>query len=339
MCRAVQALGSGGALGRYACIAEGPGFSRAIAGVLIELRLAGIAHEVLGDLAPDLLRLLRAYEAELQRANLTDWAGILAIATETAAESRPGARRWVSLPMLLLDVPITRKAELAFIAALCSAAPEMLATVPAADEPTLALLRENLRFDIEDLDEPGSVLDGGDHHPGSLARLQRQLFSETSLAVSPGDDQVLIFSAPGESRECVEIARRVLALAHQGIAFDRMAVLLRSPQEYRAHIEEAFARAGVPIHLARGAVRPDPAGRAFCCSPALRGGRALGSAVCRVSVARPGAGRDARGDTAGSDATERAMGHARPGAQSGQICRSEQRAGRVGGYRCTCDRR
>ena len=263
VCRAVQALGSGGALGRYACVAEGPGFSRAIASVLIELRLAGIAHEVLGDLAPDLLRLLRAYEAELQRANLTDWAGILAIATETAAESRPGARRWVSLPMLLLDVPITRKAELAFIAALRSDAPEMLATVPAADEPTLALLRENLRFDIEDLDEPGSALGGGDDRPGSLTRLQRQLFGETSLAVSPGDDQVLIFSAPGESRECVEIARRVLALAHQGIAFDRMAVLLRSPQEYRAHIEEAFARAGVPIHLARGAVRPDPAGRAF----------------------------------------------------------------------------
>ncbi len=264
VCRAVQALGSGGGLGRYACIAEGPGFSRAIAGVLIELRLAGIAHEVLGDLAPDLLRLLCAYESELQRANLTDWAGMLAFATETAAEPSPGARRWVSLPMLLLDVPITSKAELAFIAALSLASPETLATVPAADEPTLALLREKLRFDIEDLDEPGSAFGAGDHRPGSLARLQRQLFSETSLDVSPRDDQVLIFSAPGESRECVEIARRVLALAHQGLAFDRIAVLLRSPQEYRAHIEEAFARAGVPIHLARGAVRPDPAGRAFC---------------------------------------------------------------------------
>ena len=43
-----------------------------------------------------------------------------------------------------------------------------------------------------------------------------------------------------------------------------MAVLLRSPEEYRGHLEEAFARAGVPVHLARGAVRPDPAGRAFC---------------------------------------------------------------------------
>ncbi len=75
----------------------------------------------------------------------------------------------------------------------------------------------------------------------------------------PRDDQVLVFSAPGESRECVEIARRVLGLAREGLAFDRMAVLLRSPEEYRGHLEEAFARAGVPVHLARGAVRPDAA--------------------------------------------------------------------------------
>ena len=84
------------------------------------------------------------------------------------------------------------------------------------------------------------------------------------------DDQVVIFSAPGESRECVEIVRRVLALAREGIALDRMAVLLRSPQEYRSHLEEAFGRANVPVYFARGAVRPDPAGRAFhallCCA-------------------------------------------------------------------------
>ena len=43
-----------------------------------------------------------------------------------------------------------------------------------------------------------------------------------------------------------------------------MAVLLRSPEEYRAPLEEAFARARVPAHFARGAVRPDPSGRAFC---------------------------------------------------------------------------
>ena len=41
--RTVHALSSGGALGRYARIANAPGFSRAIAGVLTELRLAALS--------------------------------------------------------------------------------------------------------------------------------------------------------------------------------------------------------------------------------------------------------------------------------------------------------
>ena len=41
-------------------------------------------------------------------------------------------------------------------------------------------------------------------------------------------------------------------------------MLLRSPEAYRANLEEAFNRADIPVHFARGAVRPDPAGRAFC---------------------------------------------------------------------------
>ena len=72
-----------------------------------------------------------------------------------------------------------------------------------------------------------------------------------------------MFSAPGEGRECVEIVRRVIALARDGMPFDRIAVLLRSPEDYRAYLKEAFARADIPVHFARGAVRPDPAGRAF----------------------------------------------------------------------------
>ncbi len=42
-----------------------------------------------------------------------------------------------------------------------------------------------------------------------------------------------------------------------------MAVLLRSVEEYRPHIEEAFDRAGIPAYFARGTIRPDPTGRAF----------------------------------------------------------------------------
>ncbi len=74
---------------------------------------------------------------------------------------------------------------------------------------------------------------------------------------------VVVLSAPGESRECVEVARLLQREAGRGVPFDRMAVLLRAPAQYRAHLEEALRRASVPAHFARGTVQPDPAGRAF----------------------------------------------------------------------------
>jgi ATP-dependent helicase/nuclease subunit B len=255
--RVVHALAADGALGRYAGVAQGPGFARAIASVLMELRLAKVDRDHLGSVAPELAILLERYESNLAEAGLTDWAGVLISAAE-AVMSGDLVHRLVGRPTLLLDVPLTSEAELAFVRSLCSRTTEMLAVVPAADGPTLTRLRQGLRVELEDLDSC-------DSSPGTLARLQRDIFSEeTTSAPSTPDGQILVFSAPGEGRECAEIVRRVLDLAKGGLTFDRMAVLLRSPQEYRASLEEAFARAGVPAHFARGTVRPDPSGKAFC---------------------------------------------------------------------------
>ena len=49
-----------------------PGFSRAIASALTELRLDCRRPEMLCKAAPDLLSLLRAYEAELAEGRITD---------------------------------------------------------------------------------------------------------------------------------------------------------------------------------------------------------------------------------------------------------------------------
>lgn|SRR5215469_9027664 len=43
----------------------------------------------------------------------------------------------------------------------------------------------------------------------SLDRLQNFLFTSTPDSVYPEDGMVQFFSAPGEGRECVEIARRI----------------------------------------------------------------------------------------------------------------------------------
>jgi ATP-dependent helicase/DNAse subunit B len=259
----LQRLRAEGELSRYEAVAGAPGFPRAIGQVIAELRMAGVQAADLGDAAPGLVPILRAYEHELVRGNFVDWPGVLHHAAE-AAKAKP-RHRLIGLPTLLLDVSVASAAEFAFINALAAAAPEMVVTMPAADSLTLARFRDKPGVTVEDLDALPNTDQGPQDSGAALARLQRNLFKErepSPSAEAPGDE-IEVFSAPGEGRECVEIVRRVLALARDGTAFDRIAVLLRSPADYRAHLEEAFSRADVPFHFARGAVRPDPAGRAF----------------------------------------------------------------------------
>src|SRR5215470_2750131 len=73
----------------------------------------------------------------------------------------------------------------------------------------------------------------------------------------------MLFSAPGEGRESVEIARRILDEARAGTRFDEMAVLLRAPELYASLLEVALRRANIPAWFTRGTKRPDPSGRAF----------------------------------------------------------------------------
>jgi ATP-dependent helicase/nuclease subunit B len=257
--RIVHRLTAEGKVGRYKLVSEMPGFARAISGVIAELRSAGLRSNAVESAAPDLAPIVREYERELTEGGLIDWPGTLELATAAIAEVDPP--RLAGLPTLFLDVPISTEAELGFAAAFAAAAPEVHATIPAADAGTLARFRNRLDFMVEDLDDLPDVKLAA----GALARLQRHLFNEHQEAFQiEGGDEIEIFSAPGEGRECVEIARRIIALAGDGVPFDRMAVLLRSPEVYRSYLAEAFSRSNIPVHFARGAVRPEPAGRAFC---------------------------------------------------------------------------
>ena len=75
--------------------------------------------------------------------------------------------------------------------------------------------------------------------------------------------QVSVCSASSEALEAVEVARHIHAAAARETSFDQMAILLRSPERQQPVIEEVLERAGIPAWFARGARRPDPAGRAF----------------------------------------------------------------------------
>ncbi|MEP6961545.1 MAG: PD-(D/E)XK nuclease family protein, partial [Acidobacteriota bacterium] len=97
----------------------------------------------------------------------------------------------------------------------------------------------------------------------SLDYLRRNLFQPSPEPCTTVDGRFEMFTAPGEGLESVEIARRILKLAKEGVAFDQMAILLRNPDRYQPMIEDALHRAGIPAYFSRGTTRPDPAGRAF----------------------------------------------------------------------------
>jgi CRISPR/Cas system-associated exonuclease Cas4 (RecB family) len=96
-----------------------------------------------------------------------------------------------------------------------------------------------------------------------LAQLAHYLFSKDPPRERMRSGELVWFSAPGEGRECVEIARRILKEAERGVRFDEMAIVIRSTQQYVGLLEHALSRAGIPAYFERGTRRPDPAGRAF----------------------------------------------------------------------------
>ena len=197
--RVVHRLKAKCGLGRYQPVGETPGFVRAIAAVIAELRLARLTSDAIIKVAPDLMRLTEAYEAALAEAELTDWPGVLNLATETASD-RASSHRLIKLPMLLVDVPISSEADVAFLRALAAAAPDILAIVPRGDQPTLGRIRDVLHWKFENLDRAPRGKKDHVGKEGALERLQRQLFSDHATVLqAPPDNEVEVFSAPGDA--------------------------------------------------------------------------------------------------------------------------------------------
>ena len=235
----------------FSPVAQTPGFPHALAKTIAELRLQGIpAPDLASTGAPgqDLAYLMQLYERELEERSLADLPMLLGLAAEEASTR---AHRFTGLPLLLVDLPVDSLSHERLLTALIEKSPAVLATVINGDEQAVASV---LGVAAEDLDAepPTSTLD----------RVRTWLFSPEQPPTAPPDPE-LLFSAPGESLECVEIARRIRALAGEGVPFDRIAILLRNVEQYQPLVDEALRRAAVPGYFSRGAARPDPAGRAF----------------------------------------------------------------------------
>lgn len=275
--RATFAALTGKGIPFFAPVARYPGFGRTLAATLADLRAAGVGPAKLAEAAPplpELAVLLATYEAELDAAHLADRTELLRCATHVIAQRNPDPV--VALPLLLLDVAIESRVERELVAALCNASPHVLITLPAGDRAARTALDIILPKESSRPPHPAPATTArrppdqpttASRSPAaaaSLERLQRYLFNETDEPPTGAvDDTVRIFSAPGEGRETVEIARWIVAEARAGTPFDDMVVFLRSPESYTALLETAFRRAGVPAYFARGTRRPNPSGRAF----------------------------------------------------------------------------
>ncbi|MGH9219973.1 MAG: PD-(D/E)XK nuclease family protein, partial [Vicinamibacterales bacterium] len=261
--RVADDLANRKALDYFTPVARMPGFPRALSRTLGDLRLADVAPDRLsGHTANDDLRALleRAIEERL-KAGAVDYATLLHTAT---TELQANRQLLADKTVVLLDIAIASKAEEAFAKAVIEASKSAIATIPAGDVRTLESL--GAKAPVAPVASASARAKDGElrrDEPAALARLQRYLFSPEPPPKGETDDSVVLFSAPGEGREAIEIARRVLQEAARGVHFDQMAVLLRAPQTYLGVLEHALERAGVPAWFHRGTRRPDPAGRAL----------------------------------------------------------------------------
>ncbi len=232
-------------------VAETPGFARALAATVRELGGSGIAPKAVARApasGPDIARLLRAHDDALARAGAVDRASLFA-----AAASQLAAHPIADI-VIVLDVPAVDPAAVRLLAACAGGAREAVITVPRHDLRSRSAL-EQAGGRVVDLPEP----DGN-----ALARLRLHLFDrQATPAEARLDESLHVWSAPGEGREAVEIARRLVDEGRRGVRFDEMAVLLRAPQAYASLLEQACRRAAVPLWFERGTERPDPAGRAW----------------------------------------------------------------------------
>ena len=251
--RLLHSAASENRLGPLARVASGPGLIRALTSTLHECRLHRVSPEELsklGELGDTLGLLLKRYEELSREQGVADRALTLSLAREGVGD--------IEGPMLLLDVPLDNPLEAALIEAIARRpkAGPVLATAVEADEATLARLARALGCEPEF--PPASS--GAD---SALHDLQKHVFSEAAPPRRERTEDVVVLSAPGEAQEAAELARAIQLEAEKGLPFDRVAVLLRSPEVYTPLLEDAFDRAGIPAYFENGTKRPDPAGRAF----------------------------------------------------------------------------
>jgi ATP-dependent helicase/nuclease subunit B len=267
--RAIHACRTEGTLNWFDSVPTTPGFFRALASTIAELRLNDINIEALGGTGPagmDLAGILKQFAKSLGEANVADLAMAYREATAVVAGN---SFRYRGCPLVLLDLVPTTFLEQGMIRALGAAASSVFATAHSRDVASLNSLSDALSAVPQTLPSTESEQ--------ALDRLRANVFESTS-PTGDIDSSITFLSATDEGRECAEIARSILALAQSGMRFDQMAIVLRNPGAYQPSVQDSLRRAEIPAFFSLGSRRPNPAGRAFlallaCASEGLTASR------------------------------------------------------------------
>ena len=175
--RAVFDATRDGRLSYVAPVAATPGFPRALARTLQDLRLAGFSGRWLAPLplaGPDLAVLLERVETCFAGAGSVDRADLFRTAAAWLRSGGATGRRVVPPAdvVVLLDVPLDHAAEQELVAAVVAGASTVLATVPHGDSHTIRHLSA-----MGGTVERSDPLQKSEGREGGLALLRRFLFN------------------------------------------------------------------------------------------------------------------------------------------------------------------
>ena len=260
-------------------VSNTPGFPRALARTLQELRLAGVEGRQLTRLplaGPDLADLLDRVEASFVAASSADRAVLFRAAAARTSRGDSGRR---CCGVSRSAVRPCRRARVG------ERAGRQRAVVRSRQIPTATSTASRSSSSIG-----GVVEERGSDGAGDLACLRRFLFNRDALPVERDARRLAERCSPRPAKDASRSRLRVASCseARRGVRFDEMAILVRSPHSYFGLLEHALTRAGVPAWFDRGTRRPHP-GRPGVPRPArLRRRVAVGGALRRVPVARPG---------------------------------------------------
>lgn len=236
-------------LGILAASASRPGFTVALERLFGELRSAAVEPETGHEdrYLDELLRVYAAYLEGLERAGLTDQAGLIDAAA-TALKTDPDS--WAARPVFMHGFDDLSPDQLRLVEALAGAT-EVTISLTYEDRRALRA-RSRLLGLLEDAG--GTVIEEMPPVPKFtpnrlLFHLERN-FGETEPPPAPaGEGGLHVMYAAGERGEAEMVAAEIKQLIVSGTPASRIAIALRTPNRQGPELARALGAAGIPVAL------------------------------------------------------------------------------------------